>query len=96
MLQAYDRCVCRGKRIAATRARTALIGKVRKCFLRIWKGGAVKATVRAKVITIYGSSNYSVCTVMYIGPMRTVRGDKEWEANGPDQLASHSLSPLTL
>jgi hypothetical protein len=26
----------------------------------------------------------------------TVRGDKAWEANGPDQLASHALSPLTV
>src|ERR1700722_12098315 len=24
------------------------------------------------------------------------QGDKEWEATGPDQLASHSLSPLTV
>ena len=28
-----------------------------------------------------GDSDWSHCVVMYIGPMRTVRGDKEWEAN---------------
>jgi hypothetical protein len=33
---------------------------------------------------------------MYLGPVRKVRGDKEWEANCSYSLASHSLSPLTL
>jgi hypothetical protein len=34
--------------------------------------------------------------VMYVAPMRMVRGDKRWEANCFPSLASHLLSPLTL
>jgi hypothetical protein len=64
--------------------------------LRIWKDSSVKATVRAKVITIYGPSNCSVRTVMYLGPVRTVRGDKKLDANCCLSLASSFLSPRTL
>jgi hypothetical protein len=42
------------------------------------------------------NSNRSVCAVMYLGPMRTVRGDERWEANCSPSLASHLSSPLAL
>jgi hypothetical protein len=32
---------------------------------------------------------------MYIGPVQAVRGDKRWEANEGEQLASHLLYPQT-
>jgi hypothetical protein len=35
-------------------------------------------------------------TVMYVGQVRTARGDKELEANCSPSLASNSLSPLAL
>jgi hypothetical protein len=34
--------------------------------------------------------------VMYVGPVRKVRGDKRLEANCSPPLASSLLSPLTL
>jgi hypothetical protein len=34
--------------------------------------------------------------VMYIGPVRTVRGIRSWKPTAAFTLASNSLSPLTL
>jgi hypothetical protein len=62
---------------------------VRKYFLRIWKGGAVKATVRAKVITILGA-------VMYVGQCARSGGIRGWTPTAAFTLASSLLSPLTV
>jgi hypothetical protein len=43
-----------------------------------------------------GHSNCSVCAVMYVGQVRTVRGDKRLDANCCLSLASSLLSPLTV
>ena len=43
-----------------------------------------------------GHPNYFACAVMYLGPVRKVRGDEELEANCSPSLASNSSSPLTL
>ena len=43
-----------------------------------------------------GNSNCSVDAVMYLGPLRTVRGDKRLDANCCLSLASGLLSPLTV
>jgi hypothetical protein len=53
------------------------------------RGASVRDQVRAR--------NGAGRIVRYIGPViHKVWGDKEWEANEGEQLASHSLSPQTV
>jgi hypothetical protein len=44
----------------------------------------------------HANPSYSVCVVIFVAPMRKVRGDKKLDANCCLSLASSFLSPLTL
>jgi len=53
------------------------------------RGASVRYQMRVR--------NGAARSVRYLGPViHKVWGDKEWEANEGEQLASHSLSPQTV
>jgi len=39
--------------------------------------------------------NHPLYAVMYVGPVRKVRGDKRWEANCSPKVGTHQLYPQT-